>query len=540
MMNRAKLGMLLLAVLAAAARTIQAEEPAALFTPSVSWERQGDHVALVTVAFAVAENAYVYEDQLRLKAPPGVEVTPAGGDEPVVKEGEESRVFLKDFTRHYRLQGGLPVPLLIEVTFQGCSDGVCMLPETARFALGPAPEGQLLGADEAAAPPGADVASPAAWQALAKRFQEGGRATGYMDKGAFLAWADQAEQGVAPDEDILRRVFTRYGLLLAALLVIPLGLLLNLTPCVLPMIPINLAIIGAGAKAGGKGRGFRQGGVYGLGMALTYGALGLLAVLTGGRFGALNSSPWFNLAVAVVFVVLALAMFDVLIIDLSRWRRVGGGGDGGAMGLTGVFVLGAVAAVLGGACVAPVLIWVLLLAADLWSRGNAVGLVLPFLLGVGMALPWPLLGAGMAKMPRPGAWMEQVKRVFGVLILLAAAYYAWLAFSLFRPTAGAADSAALDGWHTDLPAAMQLAERTGQPLFLDFWGITCKSCMAMKATTFQEPDVIERMQPWIKVAVQADDAADPQLAAVLRYYEVVGLPTYILLRDAAAAPPVGK
>lgn len=534
MMIFKKAGLLVIAVLTAAVAMAQ-DVDTALFAPSVRWERQNDREALLTVTFRVADNSYVYENQLRIDAPPGVTVVPAGGDEPVAKEGEESRVFLDDFTRHYRLQGALALPMTVAVSFQGCSDGICMLPETVRFTLGEAAEGQVAAASngQEAAPALAEEEA-GSWLALATRFQERGRATGYMDQDAFLAWAAQAEEGALVEDDVLRRVFTRYGLLLAALLVIPLGLLLNLTPCVLPMIPINLTIIGAGAKAGGKGRGFRQGGVYGLGMALTYGALGLLAVLTGGRFGALNASPWFNLAVAVIFVILALAMFDVLVIDLSRWRR-GGGSDGGAMGLTGIFVLGAVAAVLGGACVAPVLIWVLLLATDLWSRGNAVGLALPFLLGIGMALPWPVLGAGMARMPRPGAWMEHVKRVIGVLILLAAAYYVWLAFSLFRPPASGAAQAP-DGWQTDLVAAMRTAEQTGQPLFLDFWGVTCKSCTAMKATTFKEPAVIQRMQPWLKVAVQADAAHDEFAAAVLRHYEVVGLPTYLLLQVTPKQP----
>ena len=74
---------------------------------------------------------------------------------------------------------------------------------------------------------------------------------------------------------------------------------------------------------------------------------------------------------------------------------------------------------------------------------------------------------------------------------------------------------------------MQIAEQTGQPLFLDFWGVTCKSCTAMKATTFKAPAVIEKMQPWVKVAVQADAANSDIIAAVLRHYDVVGLPTYL-------------
>ena len=108
---------------------------------------------------------------------------------------------------------------------------------------------------------------------------------------------------------------------LAILLIVFLGgLALNLTPCVLPMIPINLAIIGAGAQAGSRGRGFLLGSAYGAAMALVYGVLGLIVILTAGTFGTINSSPWFNVGIAILFVVLGLAMFDVLLIDFSSFR----------------------------------------------------------------------------------------------------------------------------------------------------------------------------------------------------------------------------
>src|SRR4030095_4430190 len=97
------------------------------------------------------------------------------------------------------------------------------------------------------------------------------------------------------------------------------GLALNLTPCVLPMIPINLAIIGAGAQASSRGRGFWLGLAYGGAMAVVYGVLGLIVILTAGTFGTINSSAWFNLGIAVLFVVLGLAMFDVLLIDFSQY-----------------------------------------------------------------------------------------------------------------------------------------------------------------------------------------------------------------------------
>ena len=173
------------------------------------------------------------------------------------------------------------------------------------------------------------------------------------------------------------------------------GLALNLTPCVLPMIPINLAIIGAGAQAGSRRRGFLLGLAYGGAMAFVYGVLGLIVVLTASTFGTINASPWFNLGIAVLFVVLALAMFDVFEIDFSRFSgNIGSGAGRGTFLLA--FTMGAVAALLAGACVAPVVIQVVLFSSNLYATGTSVALALPFFLGVGMAMPWPIAGAGLA------------------------------------------------------------------------------------------------------------------------------------------------
>jgi thiol:disulfide interchange protein len=124
------------------------------------------------------------------------------------------------------------------------------------------------------------------------------------------------------------------------------------------MIPINLAVIGAGTQAGSRRRGFLLGGAYGAAMALVYGVLGVVVILTAGSFGVLNASPWFNTGVAVLFVVLGLAMFDAVTIDFSRFSsrvRVAGSSRG-TFALA--FGMGALAALLAGACVAPVVLQV--------------------------------------------------------------------------------------------------------------------------------------------------------------------------------------
>ena len=93
--------------------------------------------------------------------------------------------------------------------------------------------------------------------------------------------------------------------------------------------------------------------------------------------------------------------------------------------------MGAVSALLAGACVAPVVIQVVLFSSNLYATGTTIALALPFLLGVGMALPWPIAGAGIAALPKPGMWMVRVKQAFGVFILATAAYYGYQSYELF-------------------------------------------------------------------------------------------------------------
>ncbi len=256
-------------------------------------------------------------------------------------------------------------------------------------------------------------------------FTVAGTTGGYLRVQEFLDFIHNAEAGVRP-----QGWFEGRGPFAILLIVLVGGIALNLTPCVLPMIPINLAIIGAGATAASQSRGFWLGAAYGSAMAFVYGVLGLIVILTAGTFGTLNASAWFNLGIAVLFIALALAMFDVFEIDFSRFSTAFNPTAG-----TGTFVLafsmGAVAALLAGACVAPVVIQVVLFASNLYAAGTTVALGLPFVLGVGMAIPWPIAGAGLASLPRPGAWMVRVKQAFGVLILVTAVYYGYEAYQLF-------------------------------------------------------------------------------------------------------------
>jgi len=355
---------------------------------------------------------------------------------------------------------------------------------------------------------------------------------GYLDAEAFLGFMAAAESGESE-----QGWFEGRGPIAILALILVGGLALNLTPCVLPMIPINLAIIGAGTKAGSRMRGFALGGAYGLAMALVYGVLGLVVILTAGTFGTINSSPWFNLGIATLFVVLGLAMFDVLTIDFSRLQSKLRTGSKQVGSFVVAFGMGAVAALLAGACVAPVVIQVIVFSSNLYGTGTTVALALPFFLGIGMALPWPVAGAGLSLMPKPGAWMVHVKHAFGVFILGTAIYYGYLSYGLFAqrwvdPTevADSVQELLAEGWHASLGQGLATARAEDKLVLVDMWATWCKNCLTMDRTTLKAPAVEAGLEDYVKVKFQAEDLDASPAREVLKHLEGIGLPTYAILR----------
>jgi thiol:disulfide interchange protein len=292
------------------------------------------------------------------------------------------------------------------------------------------------------------------------------------------------------------------------------------------MIPINLAIIGA--SDGRRGRGFLLGCAYGLGMTIAYGGSGWAVLKSGIFFGALQSSPWFSLAVALIFGTLSLALFDIFAIDLTRFSGTSGSQR---KGLITAFVAGALSALLAGACVAPVVLAVLLLAGTLTAEGMPGAQLLPFVLGLGMALPWPFAGAGLSVLPRPGQWMVRVKQVFGIVLVGLSAYYGYLAVIGFIPAAASERKGSImagdaNGWRK----AMTQAEQEGKPVFVDFWATWCKNCSAMEKTTFKDPRVIERLKNYKVILVQAEHPEHPEPKKMLAAFGIRGLPGFAVLK----------
>lgn len=505
--------------------------------------RTNDGTITAEVGFHVPAGHHLYADELafeidgrqtKFSCPAPIRVVDR-------HSGDTRPVYHGDFTATYPLTSWPSAGWLLTVRWRGCNDAECFFPESQTWRGHPS-GGLTVAPAEGPSETGAPVAATTAAGSI-DGVRVTSRVSGYLGAREFLEFlrADPPSgSGAVEGAGTGGAALAGAGMVMTLVLILLGGLALNLTPCVLPMIPINLAILGAGAGQGNRRRGFVLGGAYGAGMAAAYGGLGLAVVLTGSRFGTLNSSAWFNFAIAGVFVVLALGMFDRLPIDLSRFQGAGGARAAGGGALMAAGTMGAVSALLAGACVAPVVISVLLLATTRYQAGQPLGLLLPFVLGVGMALPWPFAAAGLSFLPKPGAWMTRVKHGFGVIIFAFAAWYGWLGWSL---TDGwrthARESRGADRQMASLNSAVAESTRTGRPVLVDFWASWCKNCSAMEHTTLQDPSVQQALTNFIVVRFQAERPGDAATEPVLKRFGVLGLPTYVIVQpESSAGTPV--
>ena len=210
------------------------------------------------------------------------------------------------------------------------------------------------------------------------------------------------------------------------------GLLISFTPCVYPIIPIQLGFIG-GRTAAGTGEvgeltskfnfhGFRLSILFVVGMSIVYAALGAFASLTGTLFGVWASSPWTYIVVANIILLFALSMFDVFSLQapqfLSKWNPEKKG-----KGYLSALLIGASSGLVVGPCTAPALGATL---AYVGTQGNVVfGTLVLFVFALGMGTLMIVLGTfsgAVSLLPRSGGWMAKVKIVFGILMIIIAQY----------------------------------------------------------------------------------------------------------------------
>ena len=205
------------------------------------------------------------------------------------------------------------------------------------------------------------------------------------------------------------------------LLFLILGLLLALTPCIFPMIPILSSIIVSQSGTGKPSamKGFFTSLVYVLSMAVTYTTVGVISGLIGADIQSAMQNPWVLGTFAVMFFALAISLFGYFEIQLpSSWQsKINSASDNAqGKGIVGTAIMGFLSAFIIGPCVAPPLAGAILFIS---KTGDAMlGGVALFVMSIGMGLPLLLVGIGAGKfMPRPGGWMTRVSQVFGVIML---------------------------------------------------------------------------------------------------------------------------
>jgi thiol:disulfide interchange protein DsbD len=214
------------------------------------------------------------------------------------------------------------------------------------------------------------------------------------------------------------------GIVSAIFFVFMVGFLTSLTPCIYPMIPITLAVLGAKSKGQTRLRSFLLSITYVLGIAVTYSCLGMVAASTGSLFGSALSNVYVVTAIALVFVVMGLSMYGLFEIQAPAFIRNKMGAGQTQSGYAGAFVTGLVAGIVASPCIGPVLVSILAYIAQ--TQNLALGFILLFTFALGMGVLFVVLGTFSQlfnKVPKAGAWMDGVKFIFGTTMVGMGLYY---------------------------------------------------------------------------------------------------------------------
>ncbi|RED33280.1 thiol:disulfide interchange protein DsbD [Rhodopseudomonas thermotolerans] len=354
----------------------------------------------VTLRWTIAPGDYLYRDKIVVRTPDGARLTPA------LPQGEtkDDPNFGITEVYHRSVEAAIPAAVLngatrLSVGYQGCAErGICYPPVTATVDLASATVTIAGNADtrpqipwpEPPAQPGAEPRNAAAPPEF-----------------------DTAAASVLPSmtQDWLPLLLAFAGF----------GLLLALTPCVLPMVPIVAGMLTRAGRDITPVRGFTLALIYTLGMASAYAALGVAAAWSGQNLQAVLQTPAALAAMAAVYVALALSSFGLFELQLpARFGDALTGRISGRAGpLLGAAALGFASALIVGPCVTPPLAAALLYVAQ--TGDTARGAAALFALGLGMGFPLMLVGTfGGGVLPRSGPWLVTVHKLFGVVFLAIA------------------------------------------------------------------------------------------------------------------------
>lgn len=373
---------------------------------------------------------------------------------------------------------------------------------------------------------------------------------------------------------------------LTFLLVFLAGILTSFTPCIFPMIPITLSILGNDAHNKSRLQNILRSVFYVLGIAVTYSTLGVIAALTGAIFGQALQNKWVVSSLVGLFVLMALSMWGAFELQVPAFIR-NRFGTGKSHGYTGAFFMGMVAGIVASPCVGPVLVSILSFVST--TQNAVLGFSLLFTYAIGLGLIFIAIGASsqlLKKLPRSGPWMEFIKFTLGLLMVGVALYYlkfvipmeywiivlgltfmaisVWqgafhfqrkhpfrqgifivvfvasltltlLAFfkrdqvsPIFNNQVDGMVGEALIKWTPYSEAVVAQAKADGQPVILDFFAEWCAACHELEEKTYTNPEFVELSKQFKLVKIDATEDL-PEVKQILEKYKIKGLPTVIFI-----------
>lgn len=445
----------------------------------------------------------------------------------------------------------------IELTYQACSDQFCLFPTT-------------------------------------KNLEVPIRVAGAMNDDAEAQLRNTPTAAEQPSSFLSAQTFNNYlsgNLFLGLVFVFLAGILTSFTPCIFPMIPITLAVLGNHSENRTRWQNFLNSLIYVHGIATTYSILGLIAASSGNVFGASLGNVYVLGAMCVIFLAMALSMYGLFEIQVPAVIRNRLGNSKSSGGYGGAYVTGLFAGVVASPCVGPVLVAILTFAAT--SHSKLLGFLYLFTYAMGLGLIFIVLGLSnqFSKfLPRSGAWMNAFKFVLGSLMLSAFYYYlslllpdrwyditlgvglisvasvygaflsskektplqhlrkglmqavlfigfASLALGIFdlRPyihqqmiSGASVNQIPNMKWQDYSEAALTDAVKNQKPAIIVFWAEWCAACHELEENTFTNPRVQALAENFVLLKFNATSNS-PQLTELKKKYLIQGLPTVVFI-----------
>jgi thiol:disulfide interchange protein DsbD len=367
------------------------------------------------------------------------------------------------------------------------------------------------------------------------------------------------------------------SLVIQLLLAMALGLLLSLTPCIYPMIPITVGILQAQTGSSVWQNALRA-GAYSCGIATTFALLGLLSAFTGTLFGSFMASPFVIVPMVLLLGYLTgamLGLYEMYIPRVFQQQQTGKGGS-----LLAAFSFGAASGTVASPCLSPGLV---LLLSIVSTTGNLVsGFALLFAFGVGLSIPLMIIGTfsgSLNVLPRAGMWMVYVKQLFGLLMIgiilyllkplvskeylyvMGAVTYAAVgialllkqyvsykkinfdgqtliailsilvsAFLLYMPHRAAVDDNGIRiAWCTNYPEAHAQALAEKKNILIDVNAPYCTICTAIEGKFFCEENVCNALGNCVPVKINGADTSLEAHEELKKKYKIIGAPTLLLI-----------